>query len=89
MDHTKPIDKLDLMFATFEAKNSLDALFSGSVFAGTLRSTRPLAVTLQTLLERINAGEITGDAPATDVWALKSMPIPISPAEAVKSVAHQ
>ena len=72
LDHTKSIGKVDLMFAAFEAKNALEALFSGSVFAGTLRSARPLAEALRAELQKATEGsDLEGDSKATDVWALK------------------
>lgn len=71
LDPLKPIEKIDLMIAAFGAKQALDALIAGSVFATTLRSTRPLAADLRQQLEKATTGDVDHKVEMSDVWALK------------------
>ncbi len=71
LDHSKETDKIDFMLGLFGPQTALEALLQGSVFSPTLRSSRPLAEHLLTLLRRqTGSDEVEGKASRHDIWTI-------------------
>jgi hypothetical protein len=74
LDHNKSMTRMDLLMALLGSQNALEALLRGSVFAKTLRSSRPLAEALLKLLKDQNVtepGDFEKDVPQYEVWEIQ------------------
>jgi len=74
LDHTKDADKFDFALELFRPQYALEALLQGSVFAPTLRSSRPLAAELLRLMHEFtnaDVGKLTGNVLRNEIWAIR------------------
>lgn len=71
LDHSKEIQRLDLAIELFGPEASLRALLENSVFSPTLRSSRPLAAQLLTLIQRHTENETyEGEVSRHHIWMI-------------------